>query len=158
MHQGRDLLRALQVSISSRKYVFQVQLVAPKLKMGWHPPPLAPCPIALLYEQLRLGTQQLGKGTPFTLLSLSGHVLGAHLTSLQGGPKVLLGHLFLCHQEAPGHLGVPVDQGGQWLHLDLGHPRRSSHRHDEMEQQWPYGARDTCTASLGHQHRCPKAI
>lgn len=104
------------------------------------------------------GVAGLGKGTPFTLLSPSGHVLNVHLASLQGGPKVLLGHLFPCHREAPGHLGVLVDQGGQWLHLDLGHPRRSSHRHDEMKQQWLYGTRDTCTASLGHQHHSPKGI
>lgn len=80
------------------------------------------------------------KGTPFTLLSLAGvgtarPVLAAHLPSLQGGLKVLLGHLFPCHQEAPGHLGVLEDQGDQWLHLDLDHPGRSSHRHGEMKRR-----------------------
>lgn len=97
------------------------------------------------------------KGTPFTLLSLAGvgtarPVLAAHLPSLQGGLKVLLGHLFPCHQEAPGHLGVLEDQGDQWLHLDLDHPGRSSHRHGEMKRRRPRGARDACTASLGHRH------
>lgn len=82
----------------------------------------------------------LGKGTPFSLLSLWGgaawHELAAHLPSLQGSLGVLLGHPFPCHQEAPGHLGVLEDQGAPWLHLDLDHPGRSSHRHGEMKQCW----------------------
>lgn len=81
----------------------------------------------------------MGKGMLLILRSLTRlgttqHVPTAHLWSLQGGLEVLLGHPFLCHQEAPGHLGVLVDQGGQWLHLDLDHPGRSSHRHGEMKQ------------------------
>lgn len=82
----------------------------------------------------------MGKGMPLILLSLEGlgitqYVPTAQLWSLQGGLEVLLGHLFLCHQEAPGHLGVLVDQGGQWLHLDLDRPGRGSHRYSEMKQR-----------------------
>lgn len=81
-----------------------------------------------------------GKGMPLILLSLEGlgitqYVPTAQLWSLQGGLEVLLGHLFLCHQEAPEHLGVLVDQGGQWLHLDLDRPGRGSHRYSEMKQR-----------------------
>lgn len=47
-----------------------------------------------------------------------------------------MGHPFPCHQEAPGHLGVLADQGGPWLHLDLDHPGRSSHRHGETKRCW----------------------
>lgn len=63
-------------------------------------------------------------------------MLAAHLPSLQRGLEVLVGHLFPCHQEAPEHLGVLVDQEGQWLHLDLDRPGRSSHRHGEMKRRW----------------------
>ena len=151
--QGTDLLQALGVTTSTHKYTLQVQLFAPKPKMEgslllpWPHTPKLCCmsshqsPALPQAEDPAVGVAAPGKGTPFTLLSLAGvgtarRVLAVHLPSLQGGLKVLVGHLFLCHQEAPGHLGVLVDQGGQWLHLDLDHPGRSSHRHGEMKRRW----------------------
>lgn len=115
-------------------------------------------------SQTGVGWQHRGRGCPVTILSLTGvgdHT--AYLWSLQGGLEVLLGHPFLCHQEAPGHLGVLADQGGQWLLLDLDRPGRSSHRHGETKwcEQAPgslmlaWGALNTCTASLGHGHSSP---
>lgn len=126
---------------------------------------LTPCPKASWCEQPtepdRGGMAAPGKGMPrHHPLPHWGGDHAAHLWSLQGGLEVLLGHPFLCHQEAPGHLGVLADQGGQWLLLDLDRPGRSSHRHGETKwrERAPgslmlaWGALNTCTASLGHGH------